>query len=481
MTPSSEPGADPLAALRHDLRTPVNHILGFSELLEEELADRGIRDGLEDLGKIRAAARKMLDIVNSSLGTESPKAPARRPAQHPPQGRVEPHSQPARTCGKILLVDDDDGNRETLRRRLEKEGHTVSEAADGEGALEALKAGGFDLVLLDMIMPGLDGEATLARMKAHEDWKHLPVVMISALDELATVTRCIEAGAEDYLPKPCDPALLRARIGACLEKKALRDQEQNFLRTIEETSNRLRADLEEAARYVVTTLPPETDAPLRIRWRFQPSSELGGDAFGHRALDSSRHALYLLDVCGHGVGAALLSVAATEALRSGTLPDADFTSPASVLSALNAAFPMERHGNMYFTIWYGVYDASTRTIRHGSGGHPPALLLVGSEPPRQLLASGMLVGAMPDTTYREDVCDVPPGARLVIFSDGAYELRRPGGGMIAFEDMISWVAANSRDEHLPEALIEWARSITGGGDFDDDVSVLTVDFPPSNP
>lgn len=471
-TPSKQ-GTDPLAALRHDLRTPVNHILGFSELLEEELADRGVRDGLEDLEKIRGAARKILGIVD---GTLSPPELAPAKILEATATRVQ-EMGPARLRGNVLLVDDDAGNRETMRRRLEREGHEVAEASDGSEALAALSGGAFDLVLLDMIMPGLDGEATLARMKTDEQLKHIPVIMISALDELATVTRCIEAGAEDYLPKPCEPALLRARIGACLEKKELRDQEQEYLRTIEEAGARLRADLQEAARYVESTLPPETEEPLRTRWRFQPSSELGGDAFGHRALDGSRHAVYLLDVCGHGVGAALLSVAAIEALRSGALPDADFTSPASVLAALNKTFPMERHGNMYFTIWYGVYDFASRTICHGSGGHPPAVLLAPGKPPEQLLASGMLVGAMPDTTYREATHPVPPGSRLVIFSDGAYELRREAGGMIAFVDMLAWLGDNATADHLPSALLEWARSVTGSEEFDDDVSVLSVDFP----
>jgi sigma-B regulation protein RsbU (phosphoserine phosphatase) len=115
-------------------------------------------------------------------------------------------------------------------------------------------------------------------MKADPQTRHIPVIMISALDELDSVIRCIEAGAEDYLPKPFNPTLLRARISACLEKNALREAEQRNLRVIEETQRRLNEELAEAANYVRSIFPPPVESPLRIDWKYQPSTELGGDA-----------------------------------------------------------------------------------------------------------------------------------------------------------------------------------------------------------
>src|SRR5262249_52795412 len=139
--------------------------------------------------------------------------------------------------GRILVVDDNEDNRETLRRRLERHGHTVVAAANGQIALEQIRAGGFDLVLLDIMMPILDGYQALGRLKADPTTRDLPVLMVSALDEVSAVARCIELGAEDYLPKPFDPVLLRARIETCLEKKWLRDQELSYLRHVSELTD----------------------------------------------------------------------------------------------------------------------------------------------------------------------------------------------------------------------------------------------------
>ncbi len=130
---------------------------------------------------------------------------------------------------RLLAVDDDALNRDMLMRRLDKLGYEVSEAATGREALAKLKDGNFDLVLLDIIMPDLDGFQTLEFIKADPRLKHIPVIMLTALDDVDSTVRCIEAGAEDYVPKPFSPVILRARITASLEKKRLRDQEQAYL------------------------------------------------------------------------------------------------------------------------------------------------------------------------------------------------------------------------------------------------------------
>ncbi len=136
--------------------------------------------------------------------------------------------------GRILVVDDDELNRDVLARRLEQNGHETESAADGKSALEMLAREPFDLVLLDMIMPGLSGVDVLSRMKSDEELKHIPVIVISALDDESGIARCIELGAEDYLAKPFNSVVLRARIGTSLEKKRLREAERQYLATIEE-------------------------------------------------------------------------------------------------------------------------------------------------------------------------------------------------------------------------------------------------------
>lgn len=475
-----------LARFRHDLRTPINHILGYSELVSEELSDQGVTSVAPDLDKIRTAAQRLLSMVGEHLSEEgfarlaaddSSHLGQEHPAAVSAESSAE-ESEPAIT-GRILVVDDNAENRETLARRLQRQGHTTTMAADGAEAIEIARREPFDLVLLDVMMPVLDGYGALEALKADPDLRHIPVIMISALDELESVVRCIEHGAEDYLPKPFNPTLLRARIGAGLEKKALRDQEQKYLHQIEETQSRLKAELDEAAHYVRSILPPPMEAPFRIDWSYAPSMELGGDAFGYHWIDDDHLAIYLLDVCGHGVGASLLSVTAINVLRSASLPATDFHDPAQVLAALNNAFPMERQNNMYFTIWYGVYHRPTRRLRHSSGGHPPALLLApeGEAPSLiELREPGMLIGAMPDMRYSSAVCEIPPGSRLLVLCDGTYEIKRPDGSMIEFDDFKDFMLAHGRDPNGLDELLTWVRDLRGGEPLEDDFSIVRVLF-----
>jgi sigma-B regulation protein RsbU (phosphoserine phosphatase) len=318
-------------------------------------------------------------------------------------------------------------------------------------------------------------------MKSNPATRDIPVIMISALDELDSVARCIEAGAEDYLPKPFNPTLLEARIGACLEKKALRDAEQGHLRKIEETQNRLDKELAEAAAYVRSILPAPTQSPFPVSWKYRPSSELAGDSFCYHWIDSEHFALYLLDVCGHGVGACLLSVAAINVLRSGSLPGVDFRNPGEVLTALNNAFPMERQNNLYFTLWYGVYHAPSRTLSFSSGGHPPALLLEptpsGAFQSRRLSSNGMIIGVMEDTPHSTQRCVIPPGARLYVLCDGCYEIRNASGEMTDYNAFEDFMTGNAGATDPLGDLESWAIAMRGESTLEDDFSIIEIQFP----
>ncbi len=466
-----------LSQLRHDLRTPVNHIIGYSELLGEELAERGV-DGLDDLGKIRSAAGTLLELISTRLGEGTPVVAASKSPAPEAVHDIAQDVAPPRNSGHILVVDDNDSNRALLERQLGRQGHTVTGAAHGREALDLLAGQSFDLVLLDVMMPVMDGFAALCEMKRSPEIRHIPVIMISALDELESVVRCIEAGAEDYLPKPFNPTLLRARIGACLEKKALRDSEQEHLRTIEETQRRLGAELAEAANYVRSILPAPVTKPFVIDWSYVPSTELGGDSFGYHWIDEDHFALYLLDVCGHGVGASLLSVSAINVIRSGAMLDTDVRDPGAVLSALNAAFPMEEQNNMYFTLWYGVYQKSTRTLRHCSGGHPPALLIIpqadGKNSVEEIREPGMILGIMPNAQYQAGILTIPAGASLFMLCDGTYEIRTSEGEMLDFEKFVAFMGENGTKPDVFERVLGWIRSLRGEGPLDDDFSLVRI-------
>ena len=242
---------DYFAELRHDLYNPINQIIGFSELIEEDFADDQTFS-LEDLHKIRSAAQMLGSLVKTRVKPSSQLSLSERPL---PNKEIGEKPLPAKTftddvsqsvnnigdqhfhkdipTGKVLAVDDDAFNLDILAKFLHKQGHVVTTAQDGLEALDVLSKASFDLVLLDVMMPNLDGFETLRRIKEQEDMLSTPVIMISALDELSSVIKCIECGAEDYLPKPYNSTLLRARVGACLERKAWVDRHLELIDKLE--------------------------------------------------------------------------------------------------------------------------------------------------------------------------------------------------------------------------------------------------------
>jgi len=295
-----------LAHLRHELRTPINHILGYTEILLEDadetglagfspalremnsggramldsiqaalaessggvhavqleslaakirpqagrmlaaaealaagLKDSGNEDAVTDIARVAIACRRLISLVGEMTGA-APELPVVEAVT--PKDATANLAPAAATegAGRILIVEDNAANRDLLRRRLEREGQQVREAANGVEALEMLGADDYDLMLLDVMMPEMDGYEVLARLKQEPRRRDLPVIMISALDEIQSVVRCIEMGAEDYLPKPFDPVLLRARIGASLEKKRLRDRERRKTEELERALQQLK-------------------------------------------------------------------------------------------------------------------------------------------------------------------------------------------------------------------------------------------------
>jgi DNA-binding response OmpR family regulator len=247
-TPDDEKpeGSQSLANIRHTLRTPLNHIIGYSEMLLEEADERGLEAFTADLQKIHAAGKQLLACINELL---EPAILQKATTLHESKNmttaglfrETESAGRPLETdatadatvkSGQILVVDDNESNRDMLSRRLIHEGYAVRVAANGQDALQLLKTESVDLILLDVMMPEMDGYEVLVRLKTDHTLRDIPVIMISALDEIESVVRCIEQGAEDYLSKPFDPVLLRARIGACLEKKRLRDQEVLYLKDV---------------------------------------------------------------------------------------------------------------------------------------------------------------------------------------------------------------------------------------------------------
>ncbi len=265
--------------------------------------------------------------------------------------------------------------------------------------------------------------------------------------------------------------------------RALAESERSLERKVEERTRRLQDELQVAAQYVRSLLPPPItdDRGVSVHWIYEPSTALGGDAFTYLRLDSEHDALALLDVCGHGVGAALHGVAAIQALRSQRLPGIDLRDPARVVAAMNEAFPMEEHGDLFFSLWYGVLDRSSRTLHYVSAGHPPALLIEQDEwgTPRvqELKTDGPLIGILPGVSYQSAKVQLGSDCELIVFSDGAYELPQPSGGMLPWPDFVGAVAKGPAGHPLrPSEILDFARQKMGRQRLDDDFSVVNVSF-----
>lgn len=238
-------------------------------------------------------------------------------------------------------------------------------------------------------------------------------------------------------------------------------------------------DLEKARHYVQSLLPrPIEDGPLRTDWVFQPSAQLGGDVFGYQQLDEHAFAGYLVDVSGHGVGAAMHGVSVMNVLRQRALPQTDLREPAQVLRSLNEMFQMDSHDGMYFSVWYGVYHLGTRELRYASGGHHPSYLRPPGGELLPLQTRNLVIGAMPGVQFREARTTVEPGSRLYVFSDGVFEVATRDGGQWGLPDLMPVLGA--QPEHgLSESdrILREVRKVARDGPFDDDFSALTVTFP----
>jgi sigma-B regulation protein RsbU (phosphoserine phosphatase) len=249
-----------------------------------------------------------------------------------------------------------------------------------------------------------------------------------------------------------------------------------------EALSRLNEDLSDAADYVKTILPgPITEGPVRSSWEFIPSASLGGDAFGYHWLDKENFAIYLLDVSGHGVGAALLSATITNILRSHALPRVDFSEPDQVLSALNTSFPGEENNDMFFTIWYGVYNKNKRHLSYSSGGHPPALLLYSSSYEHThfipLKTPNYIVGGIENATYQKDVLSLEDNAYLYVFSDGVYEFIQSDGSQWKYNEFANYLCEiHSGDDKDIDRLVNSAKDLSHSNVFEDDYTILQVSF-----
>lgn len=249
---------------------------------------------------------------------------------------------------------------------------------------------------------------------------------------------------------------------------------------MEAMARRLMSELHSAARYVTSILPDDIAGPVPVNSRFIPSEELGGDSFDHRWIDDDHLIAYVVDVSGHGIAPAMFSVSVHNLLRSGTLDRETLLDPGRVLTELNRLFQMDQQAGKYFTVWYGVYQPSTNTLRYARAGHPPAIVIPADGSELVLLPKGSVpIGVIDDTVYETYEQPLEPGADLLIYSDGAFELVLPGGERWTLEDFIELCTqiTGSPGWSLDD-LVGQLRTRSKSRQFDDDCTLVRVSVPP---
>jgi sigma-B regulation protein RsbU (phosphoserine phosphatase) len=393
-------------------------------------------------------------------------------------------------AGRLLVVDDNVENRDLLHRRLSRRGYRVETAEDGEGALQAVAEGGFDLVLLDILMPGMNGLEVLERIRRDHAAGDLPVVMVTALSESEDVVTALELGANDYITKPIDFPVVRARVETQLSLKRSRD-------ALRDAHERTRRELEAASRVQRALLPdslPELEG-MRFAWRYEPCDELAGDLLNVIPFDEHRAAVYVLDVCGHGVRSSLLSVAMSHTLSRRADPTSIVTSsasdgegyqpesPATVAGRLSALFPMEDNGMLFATLTYCVLDRRAGRFTYTCAGSPGPLRIRSEGDAIRHDEPGLPIGIRIDDesgdhAYRDHVLEIGPGDRLFLYSDGFLEEQGPSGEEFG-QERVSETLAGTRDRSLDEgldALVETLRAWVAPQRFRDDLSIVALEI-----
>jgi serine phosphatase RsbU (regulator of sigma subunit) len=378
---------------------------------------------------------------------------------------------------RLLVVDDNEVNRDMLSRRLRKQGFEVALAEDGQQALDAVAAQAFDLVLLDIMMPVMNGYDVLARLKADAALHHIPVIMITAVDDAESVARCIEMGAEDHLPKPFNPAILRARIDSALAKKRLRDREQVHARSLE---RELAIGREIQASFLPEALPQVPGWELAAL--FQPARQVAGDFYDAFTLPDGRLGLVVADVCDKGVGAALFMALFRSLVRVLAAQNCADPEPQAVLLRTTAAVNdyialTHSRANMFATLFFGVLSPATGQLHYLNAGHEaPLVLAPGTDAPARLSPTGPAVGLLAGAAFRIGTVTLEPGSMLVGFTDGVTDATGAGQAMFGEPRLLELLqgahahSAAATLERIDQAL---AAHVGDHARFDD-ITMLAV-------
>lgn len=376
----------------------------------------------------------------------------------------------------VLIVDDYPKTLELLQMLLADSGLTILTATSGKAAKQLIGETRPDLILLDILIPDLDGYQLCSELKANPVTADIPVIFLTALSNREDILRGLRVGAVDYITKPFDLEEVSLRIKIHLELQSAKETIVRLNKDLSGRNAEYEKEVAQAVQFITAILPPPMVKPVGLDYKFLPSQRLGGDTINYFFLDEEHIAIYLLDVSGHGLVSALLSMSLNNVLRSQSLPGIDFLQPTDVLNDLNKKFRMELQDGKYFTIWYGVYNIKTKTLTYASGGHAPPILITTSEnrkSTRSLEAVGLPIGLFDSCQIQEFSTTLKQNDALYIFSDGVFEIESAEGLPLGYDGLKSLLLQQHMKKNVSfDRVFEKICEYNAGKGFDDDFSLI---------
>jgi sigma-B regulation protein RsbU (phosphoserine phosphatase) len=402
---------------------------------------------------------------------------------------AKPTNRPGQPAS-ILVVDDTPANLQVLAGMLKDRGYKVRPVPSGRLALLAARRDPPDLILLDINMPVMNGYELCEHLKADNKLKGIPIIFISALTEQLDKVKAFAIGGVDYLTKPFQMEELHARVETHLKLRRLQVELEDTNARLAKANARMSHDLKAAAKIQETFLPREIPRVpgADFAWIYQPCDELGGDGLNIIPLGGQQVGLYILDVSGHGVASALLSVTLSRLLSPLSEPSSilirkrdvgdgfDITPPVEVAARLNRLFPFDSITGQFATMVYGILNVASGEFRYISAGHPGPVHLPSGTEPVILESQGFPIG-LGNEAYEERTVRLGAGDRLYLYSDGVTEAQNLAGEQVGDARLLE-VIGRGRSKPLRESVAMLLGEVTrwrGSEKPRDDMSILAIE------
>jgi phosphoserine phosphatase RsbU/P len=373
---------------------------------------------------------------------------------------------------RILIVDDVKANVDILVQALRDE-YKLSVALDGNTALRSIEKSPPDLVLLDIMMPEVDGYEVCRQLRAHEATRELPVMFLSALEDVTNKTQGFEVGGNDYLTKPFEVLEVKARVRSLLKAKAYADAVREAMARDLRIAREIQMGILPADPSVITKY-----TGLRVHAAIEPAREVGGDLYEVLRTAGDRVVVALGDVSGKGIPAALFMAVVVTVLRTLARTIAE---PDEILRRLNDELAEQNPRGMFVTLQCLVFDLENQRVSCAGAGHHQLAIVSPDHPPRLAFpSSGRPAGLMPSNPIERETLSLTPGETFVLFSDGVSEAMNPQDGFYGEERLLATLAtvSGATPAEMVTRVLDDVRAFADGAKQSDDITLLAVQYAP---